>query len=155
MVNFDADDRRLIGQVRAALDETDPVPEAVVQAADASLTWLTIDAELAALAADTAESALAGSGTRAETTSRMLTFECSTGVIVLEVVASGDDNRRLIGQTDRPARLEIRHPGGTSMEDTDGHGRFRIEDVPAGPISVRCVFHDSPDSPIVTSWVVV
>jgi hypothetical protein len=61
----------------------------------------------------------------------------------------------LLGHTDRPAHVQVRHAGGTIDVDTDERGRFRIDEVRSGPIRVRCVFADSPDSPIVTSWVVV
>ena len=144
-------DRRLLDAVRAALDEHDPVPDAVVGAARGSLSWLTIDAELAALAED---SALAATGVRSTDTSRVLTFECETGVIVLEVTEA-DGGRRMVGQLDRPARLSIRHPGGQLDLDTDEHGRFQADGITAGAVSLRCVFVDAPDRPVVTSWVLV
>jgi hypothetical protein len=149
--DIDPADRRLLVHVRAALDEDDPVPEAVIEAARASLTWLTVDAELAALAED---SALSSTGVRSGDASRVLTFECSTGVIVLEVTALGD-TRRLVGQTDRPAHLSINHPQGDTEVDTDEHGRFQVEGISSGLVRLRCVFTDSPNAPIVTSWVVV
>ena len=37
-------DRRLLAEVRNALHEVDPVPDAVLTSARAALTWLTIDA---------------------------------------------------------------------------------------------------------------
>ena len=151
MTDLDPADRRLLDHVRSALDEHDPVPDAVVSAARASLTWLTVDAELAALAED---SALSATGVRSVDTSRVLTFECSTGVIVLEVTSLGD-TRRLVGQTDRPSHLSITHPGGETEIDTDEHGRFQVEGISAGLVRLRCVFTDSPDAPIVTSWVLV
>ena len=151
MAELDARDVRLLAQVHGALEEHDPVPQAVIESARASLTWLSIDAELASLADD---SALASTGVRTETAARVLTFECSTGVVVLEVTSRGDE-RRLVGQADRAARLQVRHRGGTVEVETDEHGRFRAEGVLSGPVSVVCTFHDSPEAPIVTSWVVV
>jgi hypothetical protein len=151
MVEHDPTDAWVIQQVRAALDETDPVPPEVLEAARASLTWLTVDAELAMLAEDSA--AFAGVRSTVEAP-RILNFECATGAVVLEVTRRGD-LRRLLGHTDRVAHVEIRHSAGAIEIDTDEHGRFRVDEVPAGPISVRCVFADSPDAPIVTSWVVV
>lgn len=144
-------DRVLLLQLRAALDGHDPVPEAVVEAARASLTWLTVDAELAAL---TEDSALSATGVRSGDASRVLSFECSTGVIVLEVTVMGD-SRRVVGQADRPAHITIRHSGGITELDTDEHGRFQVEGIAAGPASLRCVFADAPDFPVVTSWVLV
>jgi hypothetical protein len=150
MAELTPEDAKLVEQVHAALDEHDPVPASIIDAARSSFTWLTIDAELAALSED---SALATSGVRAETDARVLTFECSSGIVVLEVTRSGD-TRRLVGQTDRPAHREVRHNGGLTEVDTDGHGRFRADGVVAGPVSVRCSF-DNDAAPIVTSWVVV
>lgn len=151
MTDIDPSDRRLLSSVRAALDAHDPVPTAVFEAARASLTWLTVDAELASLSED---SALAAAGVRSVVASRVLTFECSTGVIVLEISTTGE-TRRLVGQSDRSAHLRIRHPGGDIELDTDEHGRFQVDGVAAGPVSLRCVFTYAPDAPVVTSWVVV
>lgn len=151
MVDLDDQDVQLLALVHRALEEHDPVPQDVLEAAKASLTWHSIDAELAALSED---SALTPTGVRTETAARVLTFECSTGVVVLEVTSSGDD-RRLVGQADRAARLQVRHRGGTVDAETDEHGRFRVEGVRSGPISVICSFADSPTTPIVTSWVIV
>jgi hypothetical protein len=149
---IDPRDHALLDELRGALDAADPVPDTVASAARSAFTWLTIDAELAALADD---SLLAGSSVRSAATARSLTFECATGVVVLEVSDEGDDERRILGQTDRPADLQVLHRGGTLMLATDEHGRFRVEHVLAGPVSVRCVFRDDPENPIITSWVVV
>ena len=151
MPDIDPQDRRLLEQVRAAFDEHDPVPPSVVEAARASLTWLTVDAELAALAEDSAATA---TGVRSGDASRLLTFECATGVIVLEVTITGD-TRQVVGQADRAAHLTIRHPGGSTELDTDEHGRFQVQEIEAGPVSLHCVFADAPDAPVVTTWVVV
>jgi hypothetical protein len=149
---MDPRDQALLGQLHDALEEADPVPDTLVDAAKSAYTWLTIDAELAALADD---SLLAGPAVRSAATARSLTFECATGVVVLEVSDDGDDERRILGQTDRPADLQVLHRGGTLRLSTDEHGRFRVEQVMAGPVSVRCSFHDDPANPIITSWVVV
>lgn len=154
MSDLDFRDRHLLEQLRTALDEAEPVPAPVLAAARASFTWLTIDAELALLAED---SALLTSRVRSAASSvapRVLTFECSTGVLVIEVTATGE-RRRLMGQADRAAHLLVRHNDGSTALDTDEHGRFRVEDILAGPVSLRCTFTDAPHAPIVTSWVVV
>ncbi|MGZ4609628.1 MAG: hypothetical protein ACXV4A_03145 [Actinomycetes bacterium] len=150
--DLDPRDRELLDEVAAMLQATDPVPPAVLAAGRAAFAWLNIDAELAALADD---SALAGAGVRGSTTTaRTLTFECPTGVVVVDVQGDGDE-RHLIGQTDRPADVEIRHRGPSVTVTTDEYGRFRVDELLAGPVSLRCVFHDTPAAPIVTSWVIV
>jgi hypothetical protein len=151
MVSSDIDprDRAVLDEVADMLDATDPVPPGVLAAARGAFAWQSIDADLAAL---TEDNALAG--VRSATATRSLTFECATGVVVIEV-SGEDEERRIIGQTDRPADVEIRHRGQSVRLTTDAHGRFRADGIAAGPVSMRCVFHDSPDAPIVTSWVVV
>lgn len=147
--DMDPRDLELLDELRVALTDADPVPDAVVASGKAALTWLTIDAELAMLAE---ESGLAG--VRSTTTDRVLTFECDSGVITFEVGVDGD-LRHLMGQTDRPADLEIHHRGAPVATSTDRHGRFRAANILAGPVSVRCTFYDSPGTPVVTSWVIV
>lgn len=145
-------DRQLLAEVRTVLEAVDPVPDAVRTSARAALTWLTIDAELAALAED---SALASAGVRSSAVlSRSLTFESDAGVLAFEVSGAGDI-RQIVGQADRPADLTVRHNGDPITIATDEQGRFRIEGVLAGPVSLHCVFRDTPESPIVTSWIVV
>lgn len=144
-------DRRLLAEVRTVLDQVDPVPDAVLTSARAALTWLTIDAELAALAED---SALASAGVRSTGLTRSVTFESEAGVLAFEVSGDGDV-RQIVGQADRPADLIVRHNGDPITIATDEQGRFRIEGVLAGPVSLHCVFRDTPESPIVTSWIVV
>lgn len=144
-------DLRLLAEVRSVLDEVDPVPDSVLTSARAALTWLTIDAELAALAED---SALASAGVRSTGPTRSLTFESDAGVLAFEVSGDGDA-RQIVGQADRPADLTVRHNGAPITVATDEQGRFRIDGVLAGPVSLHCVFRDTPESPIVTSWIVV
>ena len=144
-------DRRLLAELRTVLEQVDPVPDAVVTSARAALTWLTIDAELAALAEDTA---LASAGVRSSGLSRSVTFESDAGVLAFEVSGDGDV-RRIVGQADRPADLTVRHNGDPITAATDEQGRFRIDGVLAGPVSLHCVFRDTPESPIVTSWIVL
>jgi hypothetical protein len=147
-------DRRLLAEVRTVLEEVDPVPDAVLTSARAALTWLTIDAELAALAEDTA---LASAGVRSTGLTRSLTFESDAGVLAFEVSVAGvaGELRQIVGQADRPADLAVRHNGDPITVTTDEQGRFRLDGVQAGPVSLHCVFRDTPESPIVTSWIVV
>jgi hypothetical protein len=148
---LDPADRELMAEVRTVLDSVDPVPESVRAAARAALTWLTIDAELAALAED---STLAVAGVRSTSDTRSLTFESEAGVLAFEITADGE-TRQIVGQADRPADLTVRHNADPITVATDAQGRFRIEGVQAGPVSLHCVFRDTPDAPIVTSWIVV
>ena len=65
-------DDRLIEELRGAARRFDPLPESVREAARASLTWRTVDAELAALAFDSAVEP--STNARSSGDSRLLTF---------------------------------------------------------------------------------
>ncbi|MGN6333666.1 MAG: hypothetical protein ACTHOD_18780 [Motilibacteraceae bacterium] len=129
----------------------DPVPEAVLGAARAALGWRTLDAELAALVEDSAERPLAG--VRGDGP-RLLTFEADDTAVVVEVSAVGGA-RRLLGQLVEPrsARIEVRHPGGTTTVDADDLGRFTAGQIPAGPVSIVCRFGPPSARVVATTWV--
>ena len=77
----------LMAEVRAVLENADPVPPAVLAAAKGTFTWRTIDSELAELVADSADSlaGAVGAGVRGETAPRLLTFEAAGLVVEVEV----------------------------------------------------------------------
>jgi hypothetical protein len=134
-----ASDDELWRELRAIVPQVDPVPPEVLQASRESYTWRTIDAELAVLAYD---SVVDRSTCRAVCTSegsRLLIFEASELIIEVEVVTVGS-RRRLVGRLDPPqrARVEVRHRGSTIVVEADRAGRFRADDVLAGPSSLRC-----------------
>jgi hypothetical protein len=147
------EDRELLDTLRDGLAEADPVPEVLLEAARASFTWRTVDAELAELVADTA---VASSAVRGPDAPRLLTFTAGPTTLVVEVGTTGAQ-RRLLGQIVRPRRaeVEVRHSGGTLDVVADDLGRFRVETVPAGPLSLSCRFPDAGEPPVVTSWVTV
>jgi hypothetical protein len=150
---MDADDK-LLTQLGAVLRTVDPVPWQVTMAARSAIAWRTIDAELAALLEDSAiDHHLVG--TRGSDSGwRALTFESPNGVTIeVEVVLDGG-GRTILGQvvpgasTDVTVRLGTREVAASS----DELGRFRLEDIPAGPISLRI---DHPDGPVETGWVTI
>jgi hypothetical protein len=114
----------------------DTVPRPVVAAAKASFAWRTIDDELAALVYDSADEAEMMAGVRGGS-ARQLTFSSSSVTIELEV---GATSRGVVGQLVPPqsAALEVRHSDGSVYLSTDDLGRFDIERVPDGPVSIRC-----------------
>jgi hypothetical protein len=156
MAEFEPADREFLTLLRGVLEEIDPVPGPLVEAAQAAFTWRTVDAELAEL---TADSVLDGAAVRAFDAPRLLTFTAGAVSLVVEVAASGvvgDIARRLIGQIVglRPAEVEVRHADGSLTVPTDDYGRFRAAPVPAGPISLALRFAGRRP-PLVTSWVTV
>jgi hypothetical protein len=149
----DRANEQLLALLAEAVAEQDPVPAHVIEAARASLTWLTIDAELAEIAEDSALAPLAG--VRGGDGPRLLTFESPSATVVVEVTELGR-LRRLLGQVVEPRRaaIEIRHADGSVTVEADELGRFSADSVPAGPVSLACRFDDSP-APVVTAWVTV
>ena len=157
MSDLEPADRELIAQLRGMFDETDPVPEFLLDAARATFSWRTIDAELAEL---TNDSLLEGAAVRAARVPRLLTFTSDVATLVVEVAehARGAGiGRRLLGQilSPRPAEIEVRHAGGTLSVTADEFGRSRAEAVPPGPISLACRFGGALQPQLVTSWVTI
>jgi hypothetical protein len=138
------EDDALWQELRMVIQKGDPVPPEVLQAARESLTWRTIDAELAALTYDSAVDDPATSVVRGLEGPRMLSFEASELSVELEVTAVGA----------QPARVEVRSRAGRSLVQADELGRFRIEEVAAGPSSLRChLTGPHGTAPVVTDWI--
>jgi hypothetical protein len=140
----------IFATLRRVIDRADPVPSAVVDAAHAAYTWRTIDAELAEL---TADSAMAGAGIRSSSSPRLLTFE-GAGIEVEVEVAQTGTTRRLAGQVVPvgAAQVTVRWAGGTQDAAADDLGRFAVDGIPSGAISLT-VLRAGAEHPIVTSWV--
>lgn len=148
-VNTNADDR-LVEVIRAALHELDGPPPEIVALAKQSLTWRTIDAELAEL---TYDSAVDGDlvGVRGTGTARALTFEVGAVVIDLEV-SDRDTARDVLGQV-APANdvtLSLVRPTGTVDVALDDLGRFRLTGLPSGPARFVLV---GPSGTVGTDWI--
>lgn len=144
----------LIEELRVVLDELDPVPPEVLEAARAAIGWRNIDAELAELIHDSwaAESDLAG--VRGVAVPRMIAFATLGFGIELEVLDNGD-TRELIGQIAPagPAAIVVHHAGGSRDVRADAYGRFSVEEIPPGPIRIEV---RPPDGlPHVTAWLPV
>jgi hypothetical protein len=148
------DDMQLLIRVGEVYAEIDPVPPHVVEAARAALAWRTIDSELAELVEDTELTPAAGM--RGAVAPRLVTFEAETLTVEVEIAEVGE-RRRLIGQLVPPSagEVEIRHAQRTQVVEADDLGRFSVEGVPPGPISLVCRLRGAADRPVVTSWVVI
>jgi hypothetical protein len=148
------EDEDLLRELRAAAGRFDPPPESVLEAARASFTWRTIDAELAALEFDSAVD-LAATAVRGGEGPRLLTFAAPGLSIEVEVSPVGS-RRQLVGQLvpAQPARIDVRHAGGVTTVRADQLGRFDTDAISAGPVSLRCHLGDAPSSPpVVTEWI--
>lgn len=147
-------DDDLIGLLSETLDAIDTPPPTLVDAARGAYTWRTVDAEIAALVADTTTALPAG--TRSATATRVLTFTSGDTTIVLEI-ATERQVRRVLGQVLDATRatVEVRHIDGSVAADTDEWGRFRASPLPDGPLSITCRFDDQERLPISTTWITV
>jgi hypothetical protein len=150
---LDPDDA-LVAELRRIGSIVDPVPLTLVDAARASLTWRSVDAELAELLADSAlvdDERLAL--VRSEGGPRTLSFEASDLVIELEVLPEGA-RRRLVGQLVPPgaASIEVQTEQARSMVAADRLGRFRAEGVPAGRMRLRVTVDERA---VETSWIAI
>lgn len=151
---LDPEDEQLLDELRGAAGRYDPPPASVMDAARSSLTWRTIDAELAALAFDSAVDRPAPT-VRSAGGPRQLTFDAPGLSIEVEVSPAGT-RRRLVGQLTpaQAARIDVRHAGGITTVDADALGRFRADGISAGPVSLRCHPTAPPSAPrFVTEWV--
>jgi hypothetical protein len=152
----DEADARLLDALRVAVERADPVPDAVAAAARASLTWRTIDAELAELAYDSLLDDDRLAGVRGDDGPRSLSFVGPAFTVELEVAHQGG-SRSLLGQLvpPHPAVVEVRHSGGLLTLDADEIGRFAAPRVAPGPISLRCRLEGADLPPLATPWVTV
>jgi hypothetical protein len=147
-------DEALLEELRGAAHRFDPPPPAVLEAARASLTWRTIDAELAALEFDSAVDQ-AAAAVRSGEGPRLLTFSAPGLNIEVEVSPLGP-RRQLVGQLvpAQAARIDVRHAGGVTTVQADQLGRFGVDAISAGPVSLRCHLATVPPSPpVVTEWI--
>ncbi len=141
----------LQGAVAAALHATDPVPERFIVAAKESFTWRTIDAELAELTFDSAESELVG--VRGADATRQVTYQAPG--FEIEVAIISDGARRLVGQLVPPheGTVQLRFADLVVAAEVDSLGRFSFEDVPLGPISLRLDLGEG--ATVETAWTLV
>lgn len=141
-------DRELLAELRRLAGAVDPVPTEAVAAARSAIAWRTMDAELALLTADTVAEGLVG--VRATHTPVLLAFESDALTVEIEVLEVGV-RRRLLGQLAPagPGHVEVHHRGAVMTVDVDEAGRFTVDDIAPGPVSLRCSVGESV---VETDW---
>ena len=151
--NTDLDDLRRI------VRDVDPVPEDVLAAARAAITTRELDAELAALVADSAaeQVELRFEPVRRASTEgadiRLLSFDGGGVRADLEVSGSGDQLTvvgQLMGASQHGCVLQ-QGDGRVHDVELDALGRFLITGVTSGPARLRC--RAASGSPVNTHWV--
>jgi len=146
------DDDTLLAALGDAIRAAEAVPSGFVRSGQAAFAWHNIDAELAALAYDSATDAreLAGAGTRTDQAPlRALTFASPRLSIHLEVTRES-----LHGQIvpEQSGEIEFRPATGASrMITADEVGWFVVQPVPAGRFQLRCVAADG--TAVITDWI--
>lgn len=134
----DDDDNGLLAELRTLAARLDPVPPEAIGAARSAIAWRTIDAELAHITGDPASDKLLA-GVRSGRPPTLLTFEAPSLTVELEVLATAA-TRRLLGQLVPPTagEVQVRHVAGTTSVAVDVVGRFTVDDVAPGPVSLLC-----------------
>jgi hypothetical protein len=150
----DATDDALLARLASMFRNLDPPPSAAVELAKQSYTLRALDAELAALTADSSLDRPAVAVRSGGSDPRLLTFEAVGLAVEVEVQVSGAGRRRLLGQLlpPGPARIEFRQPAAPDPRwtDADDRGRFEVENLDPGPVSLIC--HQPGRRPIATEW---
>ncbi len=152
MTNPAWDDDILLKDLAAALQEIEPMRDAVAARGRAAYTWRTIDDELA-LAGISFDSSLAPAadlrdGT--EASPRVLIFDAEGISMELEV-----EPDRVTGQILPPSAGQIvverqEAPEGTITVEADELGFFVLPATPAGLVRLRC---QTREAKLVTEWV--
>jgi hypothetical protein len=148
----DLDDEQLIAALREVLMAVDPPPRRCMDLAKDSFALRMVDAELATLV-DDARLAL----TRAGAPPKLTVFDANGLGVEIEVIpGSRPRSWQVIGQLFPPAaaRIRIRRQPDEAPEVTaDDLGRFMIDQLPAGPLSLAIEVDGRP--PVVTDWIAV
>ncbi len=146
---------RLASELRAVYDAVDPVPTEVLAVASGALAWRSIDDDLAALVADSADTGDRLAGVRDGGGARLVTFEADRVVIEVEVAETGA-TRRLLGQVipAATASVVVETPADATAADVDPLGRFSVTGVARGPVRLTCRLHDGAHH-VVTSWITI
>jgi hypothetical protein len=168
---MDSADRHLIAELGRLFQDGDPPPAEAMELARQSFLLLRLDAELAALVEDSDQAtgdpamqrsavAVRGAGTAAQPRQLTFQFQDEQGrdeLVIAVQVESSARHRRLIGHLapQGPAEIEMHQPAvpGAHRVDVDHLGRFVIDDVLPGPMSLTC--RRTGARPVATQWTTV
>ncbi len=132
-------DEALLAALRQMLA---PAPEWSADLAKASYGLRAADAELAALVSDSGFAATR-SGLRSGGVPRLAVFGAGDLTVEIEIEpGTGPDSWRLVGQLTpaAPARIQVRRQRGEPVwVDADELGRFAVDHLASGPLSLLCL----------------
>ena len=150
------DDDELLAALREVLTRDEPPPGWSVELAKSSYGMRTVDAELAALISDSGL-ATAQSAVRSASAPRVAVFDAPDLSVEVEIEPGARAGMwRLIGQLipAAPARIQVRQkPAEPVWVDADDMGRFAVDNLPAGPLSLVCVRDGMRAA--VTEWITI
>jgi hypothetical protein len=150
------DDEGLLAALREMLGWHESPPRWSVDLAKGSYDLRAVDAELAVLTSDSGL-ATAQTVTRSGTAPRLAVFDAPDLSVEIEIEPGVRAGRwQLIGQLipATPARVQIRQHGAEPVWiDADDLGRFTVEHLPGGPLSLLCIRDGARAA--VTEWIAI
>ena len=155
-----SDDEDLLADLRRVVAAADPMPPAVLAAADAAIETRHLDARLALLIADSIEAgaddgfeAVRGAGDDGD--GRILLYE--GGDVRIDVVVHQHPvTLTLAGQVEGAVRTGVlleRADRTVAPLDLDDLGRFLVSGIAPGPVRLRC--RTPAGDTVLTEWVTV
>jgi hypothetical protein len=144
---------RVLARLAVALDETDPVPPRLIDAAIDLYTWRAVDAELLELLVDSAAADVGA--VRDGDTSRVIAFGMGDQGVHFECRSTGV-GVSLDGAVQPPGVFEVvvERPGESIVTLSDASGVFHVG--PVAPGTVRLLVRSRKGSTImVTPWFVL
>jgi hypothetical protein len=127
---LDDEDAALLGRLRAAWDQRDPVPAGLADWVTLALSLEDIDVQVARLSSElTALASRAG-----EDAAITITFENNDLTVMLRIEERAGGQLRVDGWIAPAAEhdVELRTGGRILATAADGHGRFSLDPVPRG-----------------------
>lgn len=148
----DQANQELFAGLSRIADQIDPVPELTYELGRAAFEFRRIDAELVELVLDSAVDRKSLAEVRGELNVRLLAFEAADLEVDLQVVRQAG-RRSMLGQVvGAVAQVRVETAEGVLTAAVDPHGRFQVDDMPAGRIRLQV---DAGGAAYVTSWVTV
>lgn len=143
-------DHTLIDQLRGMWQESDPMPDDLVERVLFTVGLEDLEFELMRL-----HDALEPVGARGQETVTTVTFSSESLTVMVSASATGPQHRRIDGWIVPGAalRVELRTARGARNGAADEDGRFAFDDVPAG--LVQLAIHPTGGVPITLSRPVV
>jgi hypothetical protein len=151
------DDDGLLGALRTMLGPHEAPPRWSLDLVKGSYGLRAAGAELAALSSDS-ELETTGSRLRADRGPRLVVFDTAALSIEAEIGPGSRAERwRLIGQLTPagPARIQVRRTSrdAPAWETADEMGRFAVDDLDSGPLSLLCVREGQRAA--ATAWITI